>query len=150
MSDNQGQVQSFGEAKTSIIDVIQSSFTSLAKMLRIPQLKESFYQNIIYILITIVVMVGILVYIQMVGLESKSPLFSPPTKEVKQIEIKRVVEGFDANVGFDGIDTSAALVNEGDNNMYSGDGGDGGDDYGHNASLHDGLSEHFENNKRRK
>ena len=153
MSSNQEQVQTFGEAKTSIIDVIQSSFTSLAKMLRIPQLKESFYQNIIYILITIVVMVGILVYIQMVGLESKSPLFSPPTKEVKQIEIKRVVEGFDANVGFDGIDTSAALVNEGDNNMYSGDGGDGGnggDDYGHNASLHDGLSEHFENNKRRK
>jgi hypothetical protein len=147
MSDNQGQVQSFREAKTSIIDVIQSSFTSLAKMLGIPQLKESFYQNIIYILITIVIMVGILVYIQMVGLESKSPLFSPPTEEVKQIEIKRVVEGFDANVGFDGIDTSAAPVNAGDNNMY---GGNGGDDYGHNASLHEGLSEHFENNKRRK
>ena len=147
MSDNQGQVQTFGEAKTSIIDVIQSSFTSLAKMLGIPQLKESFYQNIIYIFITIVIMVGILVYIQMVGLESKSPLFSAPTKEVKQIEIKRVVEGFDANVGFDGIDTTAAPVNEGDNNMY---GGDGGDDYDHNASLHDGLSEHFENNKRRK
>ena len=123
MSDNQGQVQTFGEAKTSIIDVIQSSFTSLAKMLGIPQLKESFYQNIIYILITIVVMVGILVYIQMVGLESKSPLFSSPTKEVKKIEIKRVVEGFDANVGFDGIDTTAAPVNEGDNNMYGGDGG---------------------------
>ena len=83
----------------------------------------------------------------MVGLESKNPLFSPPTKEVKQIEIKRVVEGFDANVGFHGIDTSAAPVNEGDNNMY---GGDGGDDNGHNALLHDGLSEHFENNKRRK
>jgi len=147
MSDNQGQVQTFGEAKTSIIDVIQSSFTSLAKMLGIPQLKESFYQNIIYILITIVIMVGILVYIQMVGLESKSSLFSPPTEEVKQIEIKRVVEGFDANVGFDGIDTSAAPVNAGVNNMY---GSNGGDDYGHNASLHEGLSEHFENNKRRK
>jgi hypothetical protein len=75
-------------------------------------------------------MVGILVYIQMVGLESKSPLFSAPTKEVKKIEIKRVVEGFDANVGFGGIDTTAAPVNEGDNNMY---GSHGGDDYDHNA-----------------
>ena len=150
MSDNQGQVQTFGEAKTSIIDVIQSSFTSLAKMLGIPQLKESFYQNIIYILITIVIMVGILVYIQMVGATDTDPLFSPPTKEVKQIEIKRVVEGFDTNTGFYGVDTTAAPVNEGDNNMYGGDGGDGGDDYDHNASLHDGLSEHIENNKRKK
>jgi hypothetical protein len=147
MSSNQEQAQTFGEAKTSIIDVIQSSFTSLAKMLGIPQLKESFYQNIIYILITIVVMVGILVYIQMVGLESKSPLFSAPTKEVKQIEIKRVVEGFDANVGFDGIDTTAAPVNAGDYNMY---GGGDVDDNDHSASLHDGFSEHVENNKRRK
>ena len=147
MSSNQEQAQTFGEAKTSIIDVIQSSFTSLAKMLGIPQLKESFYQNIIYILIVIVIMVGILVYIQMVGLESKSPLFSAPTKEVKQIEIKRVVEGFDANVGFDGIDTTAAPVNAGDYNMY---GGGDVDDNDHSASLHDGFSEHVENNKRRK
>jgi hypothetical protein len=148
MSDNQGQVQTFGEAKTSVIDVVQSSFSSLAKMLGIPKLKESFYQNIIYILIVIVIMVGILVYIQMVGLESKSPLFSAPTKEVKKIEIKRVVEGFDANVDFGSKDISnAADVNEVDNNMY---GGDGGDDNNHNASLHDGLGEHFENNKRRK
>ena len=148
MSDNQGQVQTFGEAKTSVIDVVQSSFSSLAKMLGIPKLKESFYQNIIYILIVIVIMVGILVYIQMVGLESKSPLFSAPTKEVKKIEIKRVVEGFDANVDFGSKDISnAADVNEADNNMY---GSDGGDDNNHNASLHDGLGEHFENNKRRK
>ena len=68
-------------------------------------------------------------------------------------EIMKKACQYIAGLGFDGIDTSAALVNEGDNNMYSGDGGDGGnggDDYGHNASLHDGLSEHFENNKRRK
>ena len=146
MSSNQEQVQTFGEAKTSVIDVIQSSFASLAKMLGIPQLKESFYQNIIYILIVIVIMVGILVYIQMVGLESKSPLFSSPTKEVKKIEIKRVVEGFDANVDFDSID-SAAPVNAGDYNMY---GGGDVDDNDHSASLHDGFSEHVENNKRKK
>lgn len=148
MSSNQEQVQTFGEAKTSVIDIVQSSFTSLAKMLGVPQLKESFYQNIIYILIVIVIMVGILVYIQMVdGSTTNNPLFSAPTKEVKKIEIKRVVEGFDANIGFDGIDISAAPVNEEYNNM---DGGDGGDDNDHNASLHDGLGEHFENNKRRK
>ena len=149
MSDNQGQVQTFGEAKTSVIDVVQSSFSSLAKMLGIPKLKESFYQNIIYILIVIVIMVGILVYIQMVdGSTTNNPLFSAPTKEVKKIEIKRVVEGFDANVDFGSKDISnAADVNKADNNMY---GSDGGDDNNHNASLHDGLGEHFENNKRRK
>jgi hypothetical protein len=146
MSGNQEQIQTLGKAKTSIIDVVQSSFASLAKIFGIPKLKESFYQNIIYILIVVVAMVGILVYIQMVGLESKSPLFSAPTKEVKQIEIKRVVEGFDINVDFDSIE-SAAPVNAGGYNMY--DGGDA-DDYDHNASLHEGFSEHFENNKRRK
>ena len=53
MSNSQGQgqvqVQTFGQAESSITEVVQSSFTSLAKMLGIPQLKESFYQNIIYI-----------------------------------------------------------------------------------------------------
>ena len=67
MSDSQGeaQMQTFGEAKTSFIDVVQSSFASLAQMFGISQLKESFYQNIIYILIVIVIMIGILVYVQM-------------------------------------------------------------------------------------
>lgn len=132
MSDNQEQVQTYGEAKTSIVDVAQSSFTSLAKMLRIPQLKESFYQNVIYILIVIVIMVGILVYIQMVGVTSNDPLFSPPTKEIKQIEIKKIVEGFDTDFDFGNKD----IGNPADVNGE--------------ASLHDGLSEHFENNKRRK
>jgi flagellar biosynthesis/type III secretory pathway M-ring protein FliF/YscJ len=88
MSNSQGeaQMQTFGEAKTSFIDVVQSSFASLAQMFGISQLKESFYQNIIYILIVIVIMIGILVYVQMVGIESKGPLFSPPTKEIKKVE----------------------------------------------------------------
>ena len=133
MSNNQGQVQTFGEAKTSIIDVAQSSFTSLAKMLRIPQLKESFYQNVIYILIVIVIMVGVLVYIQIVGATtSNDPLFSPPTKEIKQIEIKKIVEGFDTDFDFGNKD----IGNPADVNGE--------------ASLHNGFSEHFENNKRRK
>lgn len=50
MSGGQEQVQTLGEAKTTIFTSIQSSFASLAKMLGISQLKESFYQNIIYIL----------------------------------------------------------------------------------------------------
>jgi len=148
MSDNQVQEQTFGEAKTSFIDIAQSSFTSLAKMLRIPQLKQSFYQNIIYILIVIVIMVGILVYIQMVGMTSNNPLFSPPTKEIKKIEIKEIVEGFDTDVDFDSIE-SAAPVNAGDYNMYGGGDVDV-DDNDHNVSLYDGFSEHVKNNNRKK
>ena len=146
MSDSQGeaQMQTFGEAKTSFIDVVQSSFASLAQMFGISQLKESFYQNIIYILIVIVIMIGILVYVQMVGIESKGPLFSPPTKEIKKVEIRRrIVEGFDANVDFGNKDIgNPANINE------SG-GDDNGDDNSHNPSLDEGLSEHYENKKRR-
>jgi hypothetical protein len=146
MSNSQGeaQMQTFGEAKTSFIDVVQSSFASLAQMFGISQLKESFYQNIIYILIVIVIMIGILVYVQMVGIESKGPLFSPPTKEIKKVEIrKRIVEGFDANVDFGNKDIgNPANINE------SG-GDDNGDDNSHNPSLDEGVSEHYENKKRR-
>lgn len=107
MSGEQDQVQTFGEAKTTILSSIQSSFASLAKMLGIPQLKESFYQNIIYIFIVIIIMVGILVYIQMINATSKNSLFAPPTKEVKKVEIKKIVEGFDVNVGFGRTDISS-------------------------------------------
>ena len=146
MSNSQGEahVQTFGEAKSSIIDVIQSSFASLAKMLGISQLKESFYQNIIYILIVIVVMVGILVYIQMIsGSVTSNPLFLPPTKQIKKVEIKRIVEGFDTEAEFNSI--NAAPV--------STDGGDGADDTNNddhnNTSMHETFSEHYENKKRR-
>ena len=114
MSGEQEQVQTFGEAKTTILSSIQSSFASLAKMLGIPQLKESFYQNVIYILIVIIIMIGILVYIQMISASSKNSLFAPPTKEVKKVEIKKIVEGFDANVDFGSTDISnAADLHEG-------------------------------------
>jgi hypothetical protein len=122
MSSNEGQekMQTLGQAESSVTGVVQSSFTSLAKMLGIPQLKESFYQNIIYILMTIVVMVGILVYVQIVsgngngsGAISSNPLFSPPTKEVKKVEIKRIVEGFSLTEGMD-TTSSAADVNSSD------------------------------------
>ena len=117
-SQDQGQtkMQTFGEAESSITGTLQSSFSSLAKTLGIPQLKESFYQNIIYIFIMIVIMVGILVYIQITSITSTNPLFAPPTKEVKKVEIKRIVEGFDANVDF-GVDTAAPVDGNDDNNV---------------------------------
>lgn len=89
------KVQTIGEASTSIKGVVQSTFSSLANFLNLPQLRDSFFQNIIYILIVIIILVGILVYIQMVGINSVNPLSLPPTKQVKKIEIQKVVEGFD-------------------------------------------------------
>ena len=86
---SQQNVQTVGEATSSISQVVQSSFTSLANMLGLPQLKESFFQNIIYILIVIIILIGILVYIEMVGSSGSNPLSSPPTTEIKKIEIKK-------------------------------------------------------------
>jgi hypothetical protein len=146
MSNSQGEahVQTFGEAKSSIIDVIESSFASLAKMLGVSQLKESFYQNIIYILIVIVVMVGILVYIQMIsGSVTSNPLFSPPTKQIKKVEIKRIVEGFDTEAEFNSINAASVSIDGGD-----GDDGTNINDH-NNTSMHETFSEHYENKKRR-
>lgn len=140
MSNSGGQekMQTFDEAKSSITGTFQSSFASLAKMLGIPQLKESFYQNIIYIFIVIVIMVGILVYIQMVSADnnpivSNNPLFAPPTKEVKKIEIKRIVEGFDTDTDFGNKDIgNAADINDSgmDDSTYE------------KFDLHEGYAEH--------
>jgi hypothetical protein len=136
MSGGQEQVQTFGEAKTTILTSVQSSFASLAKMLGIPQLKESFYQNIIYIFIVIVIMVGILVYMQIVGAESNNPLFAPPTKEVKKVEIKKIVEGFDTNVDFGSKDIGSAADVSDNSNAYD---------------LHEGYIEHeYENNNKKR
>ena len=155
MSNRQGQeqMQTYAEAKSSITGAVQSSFTSLAKMLGIPELTESFYQNIIYIFIVIVIMVGILVYIQIVSgngngntMLSNNPLFAPPTKEVKKVEIKRIVEGFSlsedmntatsaGDVNYDDIDTGAATETITETMNYD---------------LHDGYVEQFEDDKKNK
>ena len=127
MSNRQGQeqMQTYAEAKSSITGAVQSSFTSLAKMLGIPQLTESFYQNIIYIFMVIVIMIGILVYIQIVSGNgngnttlSNNPLFAPPTKEVKKVEIKRIVEGFSLSEEITTA-TSAADINYDDIDMVA-------------------------------
>ena len=145
MSNSQGQekMQTLDEAKSSVTGVVQSSFSSLAKMLGLPQLKESFYQNIIYIFMMIVIMIGILVYIQMVsgddnGAISNNPLFAPPTKEVKKIEIKRIVEGFEFGSRDIDIDSAASVENNGN------DGNDGNND------LHNAYVDSHSNNKKQK
>lgn len=89
------KVQTVGEVSSSVSGVVQSTFSSLASSLNLSQLRDSFLQNIIYILIVIIILIGILVYIQMVGTTSVNPLNLPATKEVKKIEIQKVVEGFD-------------------------------------------------------
>ena len=103
------KMQTVGEATSSIKGVFQSTFSGLANTLNLPQLRDSFFQNIIYILIVIIILVGILIYIQMVGMNSVNPLNLPPTKEVRKIEIQKVVEGFDMEQN-NGIQDSSASI----------------------------------------
>jgi hypothetical protein len=117
----QQNVQTVGEASSSISQVVQSSFTSLANMLGLPQLKESFFQNIIYILIVIIILIGILVYIEMVGSSGSNPLSSPPTTEIKKIEIKKIVEGFDVDSGFNTTDYMSPIDEVGVVETYTND-----------------------------
>jgi len=122
------KMQTVGEAASSIKNVFQSTFGSLASSLKISELKDSFYQNIIYILIVIIILVGILVYIQMVGATHTNPLLQEPTKEVRKIQIQKVVEGFDMQQQ-GGIEEFASNVNtvdeigggrgEGSGNLYN-------------------------------
>jgi hypothetical protein len=117
------KMQTVGEATSSIKGVFQSTFSSLASSLNLPQLRDSFFQNIIYILIVIIILVGILVYIQMVGVNSVNPLNLPPSKEIKKIQIQKVVEGFDMeqNGGLEDSSTNIDAVSGGageEGNMY--------------------------------
>ena len=89
------KMQTVGEVTSSVTNVFKSTFSSLASSLKLPQLRDSFYQNIVYIFIVIIILVGILVYIQMVGTTHINPLNLPPSKEIKNIQIQKVVEGFD-------------------------------------------------------
>ncbi len=102
---NQPPVQTISE----VSNVVNSFFTNLANMIGLSQLKESFFQNIIYILIVIIILIGILVYIQMVGTTGNNPLNSPPTREIKKVEIQKIVEGFDTDTEFgaNGIEKGA-------------------------------------------
>ena len=118
------KMQTVGEATSSIKGVFQSTFSGLANTLKLPQLRDSFFQNIIYILIVIIILVGILVYIQMVGMNSVNPLNLPPTKEIRKLEIQKVVEGFDMEQsgGLEDVSTNVGLVGgvngDGDGDLY--------------------------------
>jgi hypothetical protein len=103
------KIQTVSEATSSIKGVAGSTFSSLANLLNLPQLKDSFFQNIIYILIVIIILVGILIYIQMVGANSVNPLDRPPTKEVKKLEIQKVVEGYNTQRS-KGIEDNAKII----------------------------------------
>ena len=115
------KMQTVGEATGSIKGVFQSTFSSLANSLNLPQLRDSFFQNIIYILIVIIILIGILVYIQMVGVNNVNPLSLPPTTEVKKLEIQKVVEGFDMeqNGGLEDSSTNIEVVGGGGEDVYS-------------------------------
>ena len=54
---NAVKMQTVGEATSSVKGVFESTFSSLAKSLSLPQLRDSFFQNIIYILMVIVIRV---------------------------------------------------------------------------------------------
>ena len=104
------KMQTVGEATSSFTNVFKSTFGSLASSLKFPQLRDSFYQNIIYIIIVIIILIGILVYIQMVGTTHINPLNLPPSKEIKKIQIQKVVEGFDMEQN-GGIEEFASNIN---------------------------------------
>jgi hypothetical protein len=130
------KMQTVGEATGSIKGVFQSTFSSLANSLNLPQLRDSFFQNIIYILIVIIILIGILVYIQMVGVNNVNPLSLPPTTEVKKLEIQKVVEGFDMEQN-GGLEDSSTNIEV--------DGGGGEDVYGnsYNNLRHDPILENL-------
>jgi|LakMenEpi03Aug12_release.lakeMendotaPanAssembly.Ray.scaffolds.fasta_scaffold454744_2 hypothetical protein len=123
MSNGPAHIQTVSEAESSISSASKSTFASLANTLGLPQLRDSFFQNIIYILITIIIFVGILVYIQIVGPTGNDPLNSPPTREIKKVEIKRIVEGFELSEGSNSIANGAMSVEQldGDHNYNDND-----------------------------
>ena len=123
------KMQTVGEATSSVTNVFKSTFSSLATSLNLPQLRDSFYQNIIYILIVIIILVGIMVYIQMVGTTHINPLNLPPSKEIKKIQIQKVVEGFDMeqtggieefaeNINTVGVTGVTGITDGGNGNLY--------------------------------
>ena len=123
MSNSPANIQTVGQASSSISSVFKSTFSSLANTLGLPELRDSFFQNIIYILIMIIILVGILVYIQMVGPDGNDPLNSPPTRVIKKVEIKKIVEGFNVtDHSTDSIATHAETTpGDIENNNYNHD-----------------------------
>ena len=136
MSNSPAKIQTVSEATSSISSVTKSTFSSLANALGLPQLRDSFFQNIIYILIAIIIFIGILVYIQMVGPTGNDPLNSPPTREIKKVEIKKIVEGFNMTDSFTHSISNNAHNFSDLNDNYN-------DNYNDNVDLHLAHPEDF-------
>ena len=120
MSSSRANIQTVDQAESSIGRTAKSTFASLAKTLGLSQLRDSFFQNIIYILLMIIIFIGILVYIQMVGPAGNDPLNSPPTREIKKVEIKKIVEGFELqNDSTSSIARAAFTLEEFNNNNHN-------------------------------
>ena len=145
MSNSQAKIQTVSEAESSISSVTKSTFASLANTLGLPQLRDSFFQNIIYILIMIIILVGILVYIQMVGPDGNDPLNLPPTRVIKKVEIKKIVEGFNVT---DNYTNSAADNTQDVSEFYENNNHD--DIHLAHSEVHDEENEESINKKRRK
>ena len=142
MSNGPAHIQTVSEASGSISNVAQSTFSSLANTLGLPQLRDSFFQNIIYILIAIIILVGILVYIQMVGPTGNNPLNLPPTKEIKKVEIRKIVEGFDIS-----NNSTSSIADYADNAQIMPDSNDNGYEGGHDdggTDLHLAHTEDYD------
>ena len=120
MSNSPAKIQTVGEASSSISSTAKSTFSSLANMLGLPELRDSFFQNIIYILIMIIILVGILVYIQIVGPDGNDPLNLPPTRVIKKVEIKKMVEGFNVTdtSNVDAATHAETMVGHDENNNH--------------------------------
>jgi hypothetical protein len=140
------KMQTVGEATNSITNVFQSTFSSLASSLKLPQLRDSFYQNIIYIFIAIIILVGILVYIQMVGTTHTNPLNLPASKEIKKIEIQKIVEGFDMEQN-GGIEEFAENIGDVGDIGVDGGGGLYGTEYNPHNELAELTTDVFHNDE---
>ena len=145
MSNSPAKIQTVGEASSSISSTVKSTFSSLANTLGLPELRDSFFQNIIYILIMIIIFVGILVYIQIVGPDGNDPLNLPPTRVIKKVEIKKIVEGFNVT---DNYTNSAADNTQDVSEFYENNNHD--DIHLAHSEVHDEENEESINKKRRK
>lgn len=87
-------MQSFSSAKESISGGLKSTFESIFNALKIPYLVKSFDENVIYILMVLIIMIGLLVYMQ---IKNGDALDKNGKKGqiIKEVEIKKVREGFE-------------------------------------------------------